>query len=406
MEKKIIWHETNMTSNTTPSPYIASGKDVYNSNYDYWKAFNNTTTDWSDSWTSLTLPSYIQIDYGAKKNVDFVKIRTWSSPTGNDANPKIFEVLGSDDGSNWETILNKASISGWLINEEKTFELDKPSNFRYYRVLITESTGQTYISIGWIKFGRYKIERNFVLKNTITNRHYSLSHNTLIHLPDNSPKNMILHGIKQGKEIQLNMPFTKFNYVNGAPVSGVSKKVFTQDTGRINNLNIREIKEDNFKPIYTWHNTNMTSNTSPSPLVASASSTVSATYPAYKAFNGTNSSNTDGWASNGVQANITINYGLKKKINIVRVSASMTSGGAIPLSAPKDFIIKGSKDGITFHDIVTIENQTNWTSAETREFEFGIDTEYQIYVLDTLSNNGNSNTIIGEILYGYKREVN
>ncbi|MCS1382584.1 SPRY domain-containing protein [Lysinibacillus sphaericus] len=43
---------------------------------------------------------------------------------------------------------------------------------------------------------------------------YSLSHNTLIHLSDNSPQNMVLWGVEKGKEVQLDTTFTKQSYPN------------------------------------------------------------------------------------------------------------------------------------------------------------------------------------------------
>lgn len=54
---------------------------------------------------------------------------------------------------------------------------------------------------------------SMILKNKITNQAYSLSDSTLIHLPDSSDKNMILHGIEQGKEIQLDVDFDKIQLI-------------------------------------------------------------------------------------------------------------------------------------------------------------------------------------------------
>lgn len=80
------------------------------------------------------------------------------------------------------------------------------------------------------------------VKNPTTNEHYSLVDNTLIHLPDNSPKNMILHGIEQGKEIQLDTPFTKHIYINESSTPNGNGKVFTQNIGKIDTINIKEVK--------------------------------------------------------------------------------------------------------------------------------------------------------------------
>ena len=87
-----------------------------------------------------------------------------------------------------------------------------------------------------------KLIKSFVTINNNSGKYYSLDNSILIHLPNSSTKNMILHGIEQGKEVQLDVPFTRHNYVNESPVANKSGKVFTHDIGRINTLNIKEVK--------------------------------------------------------------------------------------------------------------------------------------------------------------------
>lgn len=60
---------------------------------------------------------------------------------------------------------------------------------------------------------KFLYNNRLILQNSATNKNYSLLDNTLIHLPNASNKNMILHGMEQGKEIQLDAPFTKHRYV-------------------------------------------------------------------------------------------------------------------------------------------------------------------------------------------------
>lgn len=68
------------------------------------------------------------------------------------------------------------------------------------------------------------------IKNPTTQQCYSLDNKTLIHLPDSSNKNMILHGIEAGKEIRLDEPFDKVNYISELSniEQGTSGKVITQ----------------------------------------------------------------------------------------------------------------------------------------------------------------------------------
>lgn len=73
--------------------------------------------------------------------------------------------------------------------------------------------------------------KKLVLKNPSTNQHYSLAEKTLIPLPNTSDKNMILHGLEAGKEIQLDEAFDKIKYVNelSTTVNGESGKIVTMD---------------------------------------------------------------------------------------------------------------------------------------------------------------------------------
>lgn len=256
--------------------------------------------------------------------------------------------------------------------------------------------------------------RKMVLQNpSNSTQYYSLSDNTLIHLPDNSHKNMILHGIEQGKEIQLNVPFTKHNYFNDTPIANVSGKVFTHDIGEINTLNIKEIRDNSSEPIFTWYNTNMTSDTAPSPLVASASSSYSADYLPFRAFDGSiellpNGANSTWLTANNVTTGwIQIDFGTNKKVNIFKIYPRQNELANAGISAtPKRFTLMGSNDGSNFNKIKEFENIV-WNNLREKQFVLDSEVNYRFYKIDVMENNGSMLYVaIGELLFGYKREVN
>lgn len=88
--------------------------------------------------------------------------------------------------------------------------------------------------------------RRLALKNPTTNQHYSLAEKTLIALSNASDENMILHGIKAGKEIQLDEAFDKIQYINelSTATQGTSGKIVTQKLSEKPNkiLKISEVK--------------------------------------------------------------------------------------------------------------------------------------------------------------------
>lgn len=155
--------------------------------------------------------------------------------------------------------------------------------------------------------------------------------------------------------------------------------------------------------IDTWYSTNMTSDKTPVPLVASASSVYGSSFPAWKSFNGTNIvSSYDVWASANGQLTgwIQIDYGKSLKVNRLRLGA--TSDADYLPANPKTFNILYSNDGITFSKATTIRNQTNWTVKENREYVFK-EFKARYIRIEVLENNGHTNYVtIGEILFGCK----
>jgi len=157
-----------------------------------------------------------------------------------------------------------------------------------------------------------------------------------------------------------------------------------------------------FKPIRAVHETNMTSNTTPPPLIASASTEFNNNYAAWKAFNGTNSGGVDYWCTTvGTTGWVQINYGRRVYANSVELTAHLNSATVVT-GMPKDFNILGSNDGINFTELLKVTNQVGWGFAETREFNFNITEPYQYYRIQVLSENGYGYVTISEILFRYK----
>lgn len=96
-----VYPNSALTSNTAPSPYVASGGYRYSTTYDYWRAFDAGGNAAGSMWWTLGLSSanaalnYIQIDLGSSINIGSCQIATSGGWT--DCN---FAVLyGSDTGN-------------------------------------------------------------------------------------------------------------------------------------------------------------------------------------------------------------------------------------------------------------------------------------------------------------------
>lgn len=127
----------------------------------------------------------------------------------------------------------------------------------------------------------------------------------------------------------------------------------------------------------------MTSNNFPAPYVISASS-INANQHAYLAFNGTVNSPSDSWAASTVNSWLKIDF---SKLVIVSKFA-ITGIDTNSLYNPKDFILYGSNDDVTYYEIHEVVNQTNWKSKEYREYILDHAVQYRYYKLEITSNNG------------------
>lgn len=145
----------------------------------------------------------------------------------------------------------------------------------------------------------------------------------------------------------------------------------------------------------------MTSNTAPSPYVISASTTYDANFQAWKAFNKTNSDSSDCWmTANAVSTGwIMIDTGTPTTVNelhlISRNFATATT------SAPKDFSLQGSDDGISFTTIKEFVGEVNWASNETRIYALDSEATYRYYKLIIAANNGYNTACLGGLYLIY-----
>lgn len=190
------------------------------------------------------------------------------------------------------------------------------------------------------------------------------------------------------------------------PIS-TNDTVQTISTPKFMVINKTLLKSNNkvysFESIEQTYDIKMTSNTAPSPYVASASSVYNTSYySAWKAFNGTNSANTDCWiTANGVfKGWIQLDFGKKTPVTKVFITSRVGSGGE--KVAPKDFNIEGSNDNVNFDVIQSFKGVTDWERNITKEFNIR-KREYRYYRLNILANNGDgSYSGVGKLEFYYK----
>ncbi|KEK09942.1 hypothetical protein EP18_22605 [Lysinibacillus sphaericus] len=382
-----------MTSNTSPAPYTVTASSEVASQ-PAWKAFAN-------SWWYATssVPQWINMDFGLLREIGYIRFTNSGNAT---SIPTSYTLSGSKDGITFTELVTEKYA--W-DSVNRAHKIDFPQNFyKAIKLTINSVSGTGSAIVGAISFGYYTYSSYMAIRNE--NSYYSLSDNTLIHLPDNTTESIIEHGVEQGKFIQLDVPFDKHRYFNNTPVDGTSGKVFTHDIGKINTLSIKEIREE--KSFVTkWYNTKMTSDTSPSPLVASSSSIYTpSTVASWKAFNGTTTDSQDAWASqnNVTDAYIVLDYGEKKAVD--RVMLTSVNGTGTATFGAKNFEVSGSNDNSDWTLLHSELNIPQWGNSEKRMYSFGARSEFRYYKLRTWgAYQPTLNYVaIGNILYGL-REV-
>lgn len=148
-------YETNMTSNTSPSPLVASASSVYSSSYPAWRAFDGIKGNTTSRWASSVLPARISLDFGKNTKVNFVELTSAivTNGTNNNEHPKTFTIQGSNDGQNWIDISNVENSQITKANQLKKF-YTKLSNYRFYSLYIKTSNNSTSVTtIAEITFG-------------------------------------------------------------------------------------------------------------------------------------------------------------------------------------------------------------------------------------------------------------
>ncbi len=132
------------------------------------RAFDDqTTTEWlSDN----SLPGYLQYDFGEGNNKRIAKYRIYyEHPSSYDHSPNDWTFEASNDGSTWTT-LDTQTGQGWSGNGWKEYTFSNTTQYRYYRIYITDNTGSS---------------DNYVQINETEMMEENLSNNTTLFVNDN-----------------------------------------------------------------------------------------------------------------------------------------------------------------------------------------------------------------------------
>ena len=127
-----------MTNNTTPSG-VASASSIYNSGYDAWKAFDNTTSYWITA-SGVIVNAWVKYDFTVPVYIHTAELKNASA----DALCKDFMIECSTDNSTWVT-----ALTGTQGNNATTqnYDVINPGKFRYWRLYCINSYSAAYVGV-------------------------------------------------------------------------------------------------------------------------------------------------------------------------------------------------------------------------------------------------------------------
>lgn len=203
-------YDTKMTSNTTPSPLVASASSIYSSSYSAWLAFNGTRTDVNNCWitsSSLLTDQWVQIDFKDKKRVSHIEVVGMGVNTT--SSPKNFTVFGSNDGISFYPVLKIKNQTNWGTFESRGFNFNYVVNYRYYRFHIHDNNG----------YASYSGVVDIV---------YSHKGSVLLKVNNSSKKSFVNYG--NTRLFDMNKPIKEVDYVLEGEYTDSSKYILIKKT--------------------------------------------------------------------------------------------------------------------------------------------------------------------------------
>ena len=135
-----------MTSDNTPAPYVVTQTNYYSGIHLGFLAFDNNP---STFYWSANISNVVTIDMGGKKNVSAFGITPIDAV--NNFTPKDFKLQGSNDNSIFTDLITVTNETNWGTEEKRYEATESLDSYRYYRVAISTTNGQSTYKISEIK---------------------------------------------------------------------------------------------------------------------------------------------------------------------------------------------------------------------------------------------------------------
>lgn len=204
IKSKKAYHSFNMTSNTTPAPYVVSAS---HESSPAWNAFNSNGSYWYATSTAPSGGHWIQIKLGEKTRFTGVTIQT-QAVSGTSFGVKNFKILGSLDGVIFEELFSGTHPNN---GSSYTYEIQNNKEYLYYRV-----QGNSYYASNYYML--------------ITNLKFFESTLFLSQVPSSTIKNLKDYGVR--RIVNFNIVTINKNYILQDIVSENTDGLWVQEIDR------------------------------------------------------------------------------------------------------------------------------------------------------------------------------
>ena len=418
--------------------------------YSAWRAFDgsDTTKPWADTQNGS---NWIDYEFTEAKVINkyTVESRGDHSSYATTA-PKDWTLEASVDGLNWTVFDTVSGETSWGLGEARTYEFNNKDFYTHYRLAVSDNNGNDALAIGEIQFIEAQesyqafIDTDIALFNFdsdiisgleirlsghqdgITDEVLSVSSPsgvTASYTQDGSDYLLTLSGEASVEDYEAALETLAYSNMNTSPTVGArSIEIIIIDEDEIASaphyvtINVSDYSApiiENYVSLVKHYAmtvfsdgaandsvqnsvTAMTSNSSVEGTVTS-SGVWNSTFPAWRAFNGDLSGKP--WADTQNGNNwIDYEFSEAKAINKYTV-ASRADHSSYATTAPKDWTLEASVDGINWVVLDTVTGETGWGLGETRTYDFTNGGEFTHYRLVISENNGNAALAIGELQF-------
>lgn len=131
--------------------YVLTSSSIYSANYAPYQAFDknkHSTFDSTFATADGTTTGWIQVEMPSKERVTLFSLQARAAgPASNRTSFIDFQLLGSNDGTNFNTLFSITGEPAWSAGEIREYELTTKGFYKYYRLNVSKSAGTPYVDI-------------------------------------------------------------------------------------------------------------------------------------------------------------------------------------------------------------------------------------------------------------------